>query len=97
MEERRKHHRSDIDEPAYVSSGGSVMACVVRNISAEGAAIEVENPAFVPARFRLVMADGASVRECRVAWIQKNRIGLTFVAVPQTDQAGAGLNASSEA
>ena len=57
MEEKRKHPRTDIDEPAYVSSGGSVMSCVVRNISLEGAAIDVENPAFVPQHFRLVMAE----------------------------------------
>jgi hypothetical protein len=80
MEERRKHPRTEIDEPAYVSSGGSVMRCIVRNISPEGAAIEVENPAFVPQRFRLVMANNSSVvYECRIAWIQKNQIGLTFV------------------
>lgn len=79
MEERRKQPRTEINEPAYVSSDGSVMGCVVRNISVEGAAIDVENPAFVPQRFRLVMANDSSVRECRVAWIQNNRIGLTFV------------------
>jgi len=82
-EERRKYPRTEIDQPAYVSSGGSVMSCTVRNISAEGAAIDVENPAFVPAHFRLVMASDSSVHECRVAWIQKNRIGLTFTAPPQ--------------
>ena len=83
MEERRKHPRTEIDEPAYVSSGGSVMRCIVRNISPEGAAIEVENPAFVPQRFRLVMENDSSVvHECRIAWIQKNRIGLTFVDTP---------------
>jgi PilZ domain len=79
MEEKRKHPRIEISEPAYVSSGGSVMSCVVRNISAEGAAIDVENPAFVPPRFRLVMAKDSSVRECSIAWIQNNRIGVTFV------------------
>ena len=84
MEEQRKYPRSEIDEPAYVSSGGSVMRCTVRNISAEGAAIDIDNPAFVPAHFRLVMANGSSVRECRIAWIQQNRIGVTFVAMPQT-------------
>ena len=78
MEEKRKHPRTEINEPAYVSSGGSVMSCTVRNISAEGAAIDVENPAFVPSRFRLVMAKDSSVRECQIAWIQKNRIGLMF-------------------
>ncbi len=82
MEEKRKHPRTEINEPAYVSSGGSVMSCVVRNISVEGAAIDVENPAFVPPQFRLVMASDSSVRECRVAWIQEKRIGLTFVEKP---------------
>jgi len=77
--ERRRHPRTDLNEPAYVSSGGSVMGCMVRNISAEGAAIEVDNAAFVPARFRLVMAADRSVRECEVVWIQHNRIGITFL------------------
>ena len=80
MEEKRKFPRTEIDEPGFVSSGGSVMSCMVRNISPEGAAIDVDNPAFVPRRFRLVMAkDRSVVHECRVAWIQKNRIGLTFI------------------
>jgi hypothetical protein len=82
MEEKRKYPRTEINEPAYVSSGGSILSCMVRNISPEGAAIDVENPAFVPPRFRLVMASDSSVRECRVAWIQKNRIGLTFIEAP---------------
>lgn len=76
--ERRRHLRTELEEPAYVSSGGSVMGCTVRNISAEGAAIEVENPVFVPARFRLVLAADRSVRDCDVVWIQDNRIGVKF-------------------
>jgi len=61
------------------------MRCMVRNISPEGAAIDVENPAFVPARFRLVMDNGAKVHECSIAWIQQNRIGVAFIAVPQAE------------
>jgi hypothetical protein len=86
MDERRKYPRTEINERALVSSGGSVMSCVVRNISAEGAAIDVDNPAFVPPSFRLVLDNGSIVHECRVAWIQKNRIGLTFVAAPLKKQ-----------
>jgi hypothetical protein len=56
---------------------------MVRNISPEGAAIDIDDPAFVPARFRLVMSGGAVVRECQVAWLRDKRIGLTFVATPQ--------------
>ena len=84
MEEKRKYPRTEIEEIAFVSSGGSVMRCVVRNISREGAAIDVENAAFVPQHFRLVMAtDSSIVHECRVAWIKQNRIGLTFVNLAQ--------------
>lgn len=64
------------------------MQCVVRNLSREGAAIDVENAAFVPARFRLVMANDSSiVHECEVAWIQKNRIGLSFIDVQDRNSA----------
>ncbi len=83
MEEKQKYQRTEINEPGYLSSGGSVMSCMVRNISPEGAAIDVENPAFVPACFRLVLARDSSVHECRIAWIQQKRIGVTFAAAPQ--------------
>jgi len=81
MEEKRKYQRSEINEPAYVSAGGSVMSCVVRNISSEGAAIDIEDPAFVPTRFRLVMSEGV-VRECQIVWLKDKRIGITFVSAP---------------
>jgi hypothetical protein len=29
------------------------------------------------------MAKDSSVRECSIAWIQKNRIGISFAALPQ--------------
>ena len=90
MDEKRKHPRTEINEPAYVSSGGSVMSCVVRNISPEGAAIEVENPVFVPQRFRLVMAKDSSVRDCEIVWIQQKRIGVAFVATPQSPSEPGG-------
>jgi hypothetical protein len=77
--ERRRHQRTELNEPAYVSSGGSVMGCMVRNISAEGAAIDVDNAAFVPSCFRLVMAADRSVRDCKVVWIRDNRIGVSFL------------------
>jgi len=55
MGREAKISRTEIDEPAYFHRR-RVMPCVVRNISPEGADIDVENPAFVPSHFRLVMA-----------------------------------------
>ena len=82
MEEKRKHRRTELNEPAYVSAGGSVMRCMVRNISPEGAAIDVDNPSFVPAQFRLVIASDSSTRDCRMIWIREKRIGVAFVQPP---------------
>jgi hypothetical protein len=79
IEEKRKHQRTEINEPAYVSAGGSVMHCMVRNISPDGAAIDVDNPSFGPNQFRLVMASDSSIHDCRVIWIREKRIGLAFV------------------
>jgi hypothetical protein len=33
-----------------------------------------------------VMANDSSVHECRIAWIQQNRVGVTFAAMPQGPQ-----------
>lgn len=48
----------------------------------KGAAIDIDDPAFVPARFRLVMSQGAIVRECQIVWLKDKRIGITFVSAP---------------
>jgi hypothetical protein len=76
--ERRKHPRSEINETAYISSGGASTRCRVRNISAEGAAIDVPNVAYVPDRFQLMTETDRVVRNCRLVWMKKNKIGVAF-------------------
>jgi hypothetical protein len=78
MEERRRGPRADVDEPAYISSHGASTRCRVVNISAEGAAIDVPDAAFVPARFQLMTEKDRVVRDCRVVWTKQNRIGVIF-------------------
>jgi hypothetical protein len=50
----------------------------VVNISAEGAAIEVPDPLFVPTRFQLMTENDRVVRDCRIVWTKQNRIGVVF-------------------
>ena len=78
MEERRRGPRADVDEPAYISSHGSSTRCRVVNISAEGAAIDVPDPVFVPARFQLMTEKDRVVRNCRIVWTKQNRVGVIF-------------------
>jgi hypothetical protein len=78
MEDRRKHPRVEIDEPAYISAGGWSMRCRLLNVSTEGAAIEVPDPTFVPSHFQLMTEKDRVIRRCQVIWIKKNRVGVTF-------------------
>jgi hypothetical protein len=78
IEERRRGPREDVDQPAYISSHGSSTRCRVVNISTEGAAIEVPDPMFIPARFQLMTESDRVVRNCRIVWTKQNRIGVIF-------------------
>jgi hypothetical protein len=78
MEERRKHPRAEVDEPAYIYGDGSSTMCRVLNVSAEGAAIDVPDPSFIPARFKLMTEKDRVIRNCRVVWISQNRVGVAF-------------------
>jgi len=78
ISERRKHPRTETDEPAYVSGDGSSTKCRVLNLSAEGAALDVPNPSFLPARFNLMTEKDRVVRKCRIVWFSQNRVGVAF-------------------
>lgn len=78
MDDRRKHPRTETDEPAYVSAGGSSTRCRILNISADGAAIEVPDASFIPDRFQLMTEKDRVIHDCRVIWIKKNNIGVAF-------------------
>ena len=77
-DERRRAPRADVDEPAYIASQGASTRCRVVNISADGAAIEVPDPLFIPGRFQLMTERDRVVRACRVVWTRQNRIGVIF-------------------
>ena len=88
-EDRRKHPRVEIDEPAYISTSGLSMRCRLLNVSSQGVAIEVPNPALVPSRFQLITEKDRVIRFCRVIWIKQDRIGIAFD--PPTAEAASGV------
>jgi hypothetical protein len=75
---RRRHLRFELREPAYIACGGASWKCTVVNMSAEGAAIEVLDPAVIPGRFLLMIAKDRRLFHCRLAWTQQNRVGASF-------------------
>jgi hypothetical protein len=77
-DDRRKHSRFELQELAYISSGGACWSCTLVNLSTEGAAIELADPTVVPDRFVLMIARDRRMFNCRFAWSQHNRIGISF-------------------
>jgi hypothetical protein len=66
---------AEVSEPAYICGDGSSTRCRVLNHSAEGAAMYVPNPSYLPARFNLMTEKG---RKCRVVWFSHNRVGVAI-------------------
>ncbi len=59
------------------NDGRSTIDCLVRNLSAGGAKLEVTSSVGIPDDFDLVMADGLTKR-CRVAWRKLTEIGVSY-------------------
>jgi PilZ domain len=93
---RRSYSRTDLHEPAYISSAGASWSCTVVNLSEEGAAIELPDPTLVPARFVLMIARDRRTFACRFAWMKQNRIGVSF-ELPVAAEANAPLQADAAA
>jgi PilZ domain len=78
-----------VSEGAVIKFGDRTINCVVRNLSATGAAIEIPNQPGVPARFELSISRlGLSV-PCRIVWRKDHRIGVAFIqATPHNSSIG---------
>ena len=77
MSDRRKHLRLDVAKEGRLSFNGSGFGCIVRNISPDGASIEVTNASYLPERFEL-MVTSEPARQCRLVWVKPDRVGVAF-------------------
>ena len=58
---------------------GRKIECLLRNFSENGACIEVDKAQHVPGFFHLNVGYGSYARACRVVWVAKGRVGLSFL------------------
>jgi hypothetical protein len=80
MEERREELRHRVLKPAQITWGsGAALDCVIRNISGQGACLEVASPLGIPPNFTLMLDNNRSKRECRIVWRTERRIGVAFI------------------
>jgi hypothetical protein len=66
--------------------GGSIMFgiavaidCTIKNMSAAGAALEVESQVGIPSEFVLLVKPERVKRNCRAIWRSAQRIGVQFI------------------
>jgi hypothetical protein len=76
--EKRSAPRYRVLKGATIAFGGNGVECTVRNLSSNGAAIEVANPVGLPPSFMLVIEADQFIRRCRPVWRSDKRIGVAF-------------------
>jgi hypothetical protein len=75
---KRTTHRNRVFKAGTIEFGGSAMDCTIRNVSINGAALEVASPVGIPEKFTLVLPSDGPHSSCRVVWRKERRIGVVF-------------------
>jgi hypothetical protein len=79
-ESERRHdqrHRTLKGARIAFNAGQSTIDCTVRNISSQGARLQVASVVGVPNTFDLV-TDSGETKPCRVAWRSLKELGVEF-------------------
>jgi hypothetical protein len=76
--EKRSVPRHKVLKGATIAFGGNGVECTVRNLSSNGAAIDVADPVGLPPSFVLVIEADRFIRRCRPVWRGDKRIGVAF-------------------
>ncbi len=79
MIEKRATQRHRVFKGGTITFAIGGIPCTVRNMSAGGAAIDLDTPVTLPQSFTLSIARDHFVRHCRTVWRSDKRVGLAFV------------------
>jgi hypothetical protein len=82
MQERRHSQRARTLRAGKIlfNNKRSVIDCMIRNISTEGACLLVASVVGIPSDFDLLIDGEAATRACKTVWHAQNRIGIEFRA-----------------
>jgi hypothetical protein len=78
--ERRRQMRARTLKSARIlfNQHHSVIDCTVRNLSADGACLNVASSLGIPERFDVMFDADHSVRPCRMVWHKEKQLGVEF-------------------
>lgn len=78
MNERRSEPRRRVFKGGLISFGGAGIDCTIRNISSNGAALDVASVVGIPRSFQLAIEADHFLRPCRLVWNNDRRLGVMF-------------------
>jgi hypothetical protein len=78
MVETRIAPRHRVLKAATIVFGGSIIDCMVRDLSITGAALEVPHHVGIPTKFTLVVRGDGLHLPCHIVWRKEYRIGVAF-------------------
>jgi PilZ domain len=74
----RRAPRSRTFKSGTISLGDRSLDCLIRNISATGACLELKGTATIPTSFKLTIKPDSLFRDCKVVWQDGHRVGVLF-------------------
>jgi hypothetical protein len=78
MNERRAAKRQRVFKAATIEFDGSGVDCTIRNLSLDGATLDVASPLGIPHEITLNIASSHKRQNCRIVWRREKRIGVAF-------------------
>jgi hypothetical protein len=74
----RKTPRRKVLDTGLIRFGDFSVACVIRNLSEIGAALDAAPQSFVPDQFTLIVVRKKKIYSCTVIWRKGTRVGVSF-------------------
>jgi hypothetical protein len=78
LAETRKARRGRVMDLALIRFGKLSVGCVIRNLTDEGAALDVGPQGDIPDQFTLIVMTKKKTYSCNVVWRNERRIGVSF-------------------
>ena len=76
--EQKGSHSTRIPKSGSISFGRSKADCMIRSISAYGAALDIVGDGKIPDEFSLTVIPDGDLRRCAVVWRKAKRIAVAF-------------------
>lgn len=94
--ERRQFGRRQTGLAGWLRVGGRPrLPCILRNISPNGALLEMDVPSWLPFSFDLQIGDSADMLKCEIRHVLPNAVGVTF-ALPDSRSPSKTWTAASQ-